>query len=149
MPYATQADMTLRFGVDEVTQLTDRALPASGDIDSATLDRALGDADSLINRYLGARYALPLAEPYPSDLVRIACELARYFLHDLAVPEAVRTNYADAVAWLKALAAGNLPLIDDNGNIVPPKTSAFGSTVVPYAEGAAFGSAFSAAWLPS
>ena len=148
MPYATQADMLLRFGVDEVTQLTDRVLPATGDIDSATLERALGDADSLINRYLGARYALPLLAPFPSDLVRIACELARYFLHDLSVPEAVRTNYDDAVAWLKAIAAGNLPLIDDGGGIIPAKGNAFGPTVVPYAEGAVFGRAFSESFLP-
>lgn len=146
MPYATQIDMEDRFGADELVQLTDRTPPASA-IDVDVLTRALTDADGVINRYLGARFAVPLAPAYPADIVRTACDIARYLLHDLGAPEAVRQHYEDAVSWLRAVADGKLPLVAGDGSIVAPKSAAVGpSAVRGYADSATFGSAFAAAW---
>jgi phage gp36-like protein len=149
MAYASQADMIDRFGTVEIQQLTDRELPALGEIDADVLDRALADADGIVDRYLCARYSVPLAPTYPTDIVRIACDIARYMLHDLGAPESVRQHYEDALKWLAAVAEGKLPLIGSGGAIVAPKTDAHGpSAVRPYAEGGTFGAAFAQVWQP-
>lgn len=146
MTYATEADLRERFGNEELVQLTDRLIPPTGQVDGAVLSRALGDADAMIDAHLGARYAVPLAAPLPGDIVRVACDIARYLLHDLAPTETVREHYRDALRWLRDLADGTLPLIASGGAIVGTRSGAYGATVKPY-EGA-FGAAFAAAWLP-
>lgn len=103
MAYATQQDLVERFGTQELAQLTD---PAAGvTIDAVAVSRALGDADAEIDSYLGARYALPLAA-VPAVLVRVAADIARYYLWDDAAPDTVRERYKAAVALLKQLAGG-------------------------------------------
>lgn len=149
MPYATESEMTERFGVDEVRQLTDRELPAAGNIVTSVLNRALSDADSIINRHLGQRFTVPLSSPYPTDLVRVACDIARYLLHDLSAPETVRDHYTDALRYLRELAEGKLPLVTSTGDIVPAKGTSFGSTAVrQYPSSAIYGDSFAAAWRP-
>lgn len=112
MTYAAQQDLIERFGQAEIAQLTD---PAAGvTIDVTAVARALGDADAEIDSYLGARYALPLAA-VPAVLVRIASDIARYYLWDNAAPETVRTRYQAAVALLKQLAGGQTVLAGTPG----------------------------------
>ena len=123
MTYATQADLTDRFGAVELAQLTDRASGLV--IDTAVLDRALADADAEINSYLATRYALPLAST-PTVLVRLAADMARYRLYDDRVTQAVRERYQDAVSLLKRLASGEVRL---DGAATPPEPAA-GSTAV-------------------
>lgn len=146
MTYATEADMTSRFGAEEMLQLTDRSAPPTGALDSAVMSRALADADGLIDGHLGARYAVPLASP-SADIVRIACDIARYLLHDLAAPEQVRAHYDDALRWLRDIAAGKLPLVGATGAITAARSTAYGPTVAAYS--GTFGSDFASAWLPS
>ena len=146
MTYATEADLDERFGAEELLQLSDRSAPPTGSVDAAVVARALADADGMIDSHLGARYAVPLAAPLPADIVRVACDIARYRLHDLAPTEAVREHYRDALRWLRDLADGKLPLIGSDGAIVGFKGSAFGPSVRPY--DGAFGAAFARGWLP-
>lgn len=105
MPYATQADMQTAFGADELIQLTDRADPPVGAIDTAVLDRALEAADGEIDSYLATRYALPLAS-VPVILRDCAADIARYRLHGRGVPERVEKAYQARVAWLRDVARG-------------------------------------------
>ncbi len=148
MPYATLADLTSRFGVAELRQLTDRELPAAGAVVVEVVDRALADADGVVNRFLGARFSVPLGAPYPSDLVRVACDVARYFLHDQAPTEIARTHYEDALAWLRSVADGKLPLVGDDGSVLPTKQTAFStSAVASYPGQGAFGADFSQRWV--
>ncbi|WP_180125669.1 gp436 family protein [Rhodoferax sp. BLA1] len=107
MSYASQADMTERFGETEVAQRTNRIDGLT--IDSSVLDRALSDADAEIDSYLATRYALPLPST-PLVLVRMACDIARYRLFGEAVPETVRLRYADAISLLKRMAVGDVQL---------------------------------------
>ena len=107
MSYATQSDMTERFGAVELAQLSDRVNGTV--IDVAVVARALADADAEIDAYLARRYQLPLAST-PPVLVRMACDIARYRLYDEAVTEAVRVRYNDAVALLKRMASGEVEL---------------------------------------
>jgi phage gp36-like protein len=119
MTYATQSDLELRFGAAELAQLTD---PASGTtIDVAVVARALADADAEIDTRLAGRYALPLAS-VPAVLVRIAADLARYFLWDVHANEQVRHRYRDATALLDKIGAGAVEL--PNASLLTPGASA-------------------------
>jgi len=150
MAYVTLVDMTARFGVDELRQLTDRAMPQQGAIVQAVLDNAIGDAGAAIDSHLGARYAVPLAGTLPPELVRVACDLARFFLHDLSVPEPVRERYEDGMRWLRDVAGGKLPLVGVDGALVGERSEPYASSssVAAYPTGAVFGAAFAGAWQP-
>ncbi len=107
MPYATRQDYIRRFGIAELVQLVDRD---QDDVeDPGVLDGAFADADAEIDSYLSARYALPLAS-VPPALARIACDIARYRLHDNRATEEVRVRYTDAVRFLNSLASGAVQL---------------------------------------
>lgn len=108
MSYATQQNMIDRFGQKEVIQLTDKATPPTGSINATVLGQALGDADAMINGYVSTRYALPMTD-VPQQIVRIACDLARYFL-DKKPSEEIKARYDQALAWLRDVSAGRVNL---------------------------------------
>ncbi|MBE0529533.1 MAG: DUF1320 domain-containing protein [Rhodospirillales bacterium] len=109
MPYATQQDLIDRYGEDELIALTDRANPPAGAIDAAVVARALADADSLIDGYVGSRYALPLAE-VPPLLTQIACAVARYRLAKDGPTENLTKDHDTALRTLRDIADGRLAL---------------------------------------
>ncbi|HHO59909.1 MAG TPA: DUF1320 domain-containing protein, partial [Thiotrichales bacterium] len=87
-----------RFGNDEMIQLTDRSM--AGVIDDTVLNRALEDADGEINGYLGSRFTTPVS-PVPTTLLRIACDMARYYLYDDNATDQVTKRYNDSIKFLK------------------------------------------------
>lgn len=101
--YAAVNDMTAKFATRELIELTDKI--GAGVIDETRVNAALATAGNLIDSYLGAVYDLPLTST-PPILTDQACEIARYQLYGDAVPEAVKTRYDAAIAWLKDLARG-------------------------------------------
>lgn len=103
MSYATQAQMVTRFGEQELLQLTD--LNNLGHIDAAVVSVALVDADAEINSYLAGRYNLPLTQE-SAELVRLACDIARYRLFDVRASEAVKVRYDDAIKKLRDIGKG-------------------------------------------
>lgn len=107
MSYATLADLTTRYGEEEIRQRSDHA--GTGVTDPAVVAQALADASAEIDAYLAGRYVLPLPT-VPPHLVRIACAIARYRLWDEAVPDRVRIEYEDARRLLEALARGTVTL---------------------------------------
>jgi len=108
MIYCTVQDLTDRFSEAELTQLTDRA--NTGGIDYAVLDQAIADATAEINGYLTTY--LPLAN-VPANLVRIGCDVARYYLYDDAVTDQVQTRYDQAIKYLSQVAKGQISLGPD------------------------------------
>ena len=107
MTYATQADLTARFGEDELIQLTDRS--GAGTVDASVVNAALADADALINGYLAGRYGVPVS-PVPALLTRIACDLARHQLHGKATTDSVTAAQEQALRMLRDLASGTAVL---------------------------------------
>ena len=94
--YATEADLVARFG-DEIENLK-AMLPSQSSVTDA-----IQDATEEINGYIGGRYALPLPN-VPSNLERMACDIARYRLYFQQPTEEVRQRYEDAVSFLKLVA---------------------------------------------
>ena len=127
MPYATQQNMIDRFGQQELTELTDRS--SSGAIDAEVLARCLADADADINVRLSVRYTLPLTA-VPEVLVRIACDITRYYLYDDRVTDQVKARFDNAIKLLDAVAAGkasigvNAALAAPSGSLGAPQVSA-------------------------
>lgn len=115
MTYAVQSDMVDRFGQTEIAQLTDRVNGTA--IDTVVLGKALADADDLINSYLATRYTLPLSST-PKIIVRAASDIARFYLYEDRVTEAVKARYDDTVKYLKSVADGLVTLGLDAANQV-------------------------------
>ena len=109
MPYAVQQDLVDRFGSAELIDLTDRADPPAGAIDATVLGKALDDADELIDSYIANRYDLPLAT-VPAALVKIAADIASYYLFSDSPTEQVRDAFEDAVKLIKDISAGRAKL---------------------------------------
>lgn len=95
--YATEANLVARFG-GEIQEL--KLMHANT---STAVQDAIQDATEEINGYIGGRYALPLPN-VPSNLERMACDIARYRLYFQQPTEEVRQRYEDAVSFLKLVA---------------------------------------------
>lgn len=118
MTYATQQNMIDRFGEQELIQLTDRATPQTDAIVTAVLDRALADADAEINGHLSAKFTLPL-DPVPTVMERLACDIARYYLYDDRVTDAVKDRFNNAVKFLKGVVSGEISIGVDAASEAP------------------------------
>lgn len=127
MTYATQADLETRFGQGELAELTDRVNGAV--IDTGVVARALADAEAEIDGYLASRYSLPLAT-VPPLLPRLCADIARYYLHDERVTEAVRNRYTDAVRVLKSIASGDVQ-IDGSAALAPGNALQLAEVIPP------------------
>ncbi|NRT54801.1 gp436 family protein [Sphaerotilus uruguayifluvii] len=128
--YATLSDLLARYGEDELAQRSDRT--AGQVIDSAVIDQALADAAAEIDSSIAGRYALPVAS-VPPLLVRLACAIARYHLHDEAATQRIRDDYEDALKVLAEIRSGArlLPLAaTDGGGTAPAAGSAGGGVQV-------------------
>lgn len=93
MTYATLTNLIGLVGERELIQLTDRAEPPTDQIDEGVALGALQAAADEIDSYVGAIYALPLAEP--SQLLKDIClDLARYRLFKDPTDEVARRRKA-------------------------------------------------------
>ncbi len=109
MTYATQLNLTDRFGERMLIDLTDRAEVATGLIDVDVIDRALADTDAFIDGYLAARYVLPVAT-VPDLLVDLAQAIAIYKLHVYAPDPKIEEDYKQAIRTLKDISTGAVRL---------------------------------------
>ena len=120
MIYATVADLVSRFGQTELVQLTDTSNMPPSVIDAARVATKIDDAAAFVDGYVGQAYRLPLAgcakpngaggfdRVAPPVLVRLTCDLARYYLFTDVLDEkheAVRRQQS-AVKELAAIASG-------------------------------------------
>ncbi len=125
MTYATVDDLVKRFGELELIQLTDLDNIPPSVIDVAAVEVKIADACAFADGYIGQVYRLPLTgclKPAtvpggpaeyatPPVLVRIVCDLTRYYLHDDLAPEhEVYRRYQAAVKTLETIANGKATL---------------------------------------
>lgn len=123
--YATLADLLARYSEQELAELTDLDNIPPTTVNEARVNTKLDDAQALIDGYVGQVYRLPLqgcvkpltvvggAVEYvaPPVLTRIACDLARYYLHDNLDPESEPyLRHKAAIKDLEAVAAGKTQL---------------------------------------
>lgn len=112
--YATEADLIERFGVNAMENL--KLMHENPD---KAVQVALSDAAEEINGYIGRRYALPV-QNVPSNLKRIACDIARYRLYFEQPTEHVENLYNQAISFLKRVQdnKADLQIMDAQSNEV-------------------------------
>lgn len=134
MTYAQPSDLLSRFGAAEIAQRVDRGMPrlitlelleaavAGGDLSAfpqpaqdrvakalVKMQSVLVDATDTINSYVSSRYTLPLST-VPAVLVRLASDLARYYLYDDQVTENIQKRFEAAIKMLQDVARGTIQL---------------------------------------
>lgn len=109
MPYVTKANMIARFSEAEIIQRTDRAEPPLEAIDDSVLNGAMTRADAYADDALRGRYAVPVAAP-SLTLVTFAENLARRYLYDDGMSQAVKDGYEEAIAWFAGVSRGTIKL---------------------------------------
>ncbi|HSV29458.1 MAG TPA: DUF1320 domain-containing protein [Candidatus Omnitrophota bacterium] len=107
MAYITLDDLVARYGEAEMVDIADR--DRDGVPDPDVLAAVIGDAERDIDAQLGGRYQVPLAS-VPDLVKRLACQLARYYLHRVQPPEWVRSGYSDAMRQLGEIRDGRVSL---------------------------------------
>lgn len=127
MTYATQANLTERFGEAMLIALTDRAVVATGLVDATVIARALTDTDSLIDGYLATRYILPLFE-VPPLVLDLALQIAIYKLHINAPDEKISEDYKTALKMLEKIGNGAMRI--QAAGIEPATSGAQGVQIV-------------------
>lgn len=103
MTYATRTNLVDRYGSDEVTQRET--------FSANVTTQALADADAQINAYVSGRYTVPLS-PVPPNILKVACSIARYYMLGDAVTETARSDFDDAMKFLRDVQAGKALLED-------------------------------------
>lgn len=109
MAYATLQNLVDRYGETTLIELTDRADPPVGAIDAEVVQRALDNASALIDGYVGALYALPVAE-VPPLLTQLCEAITCYRLHTYSAPERVEADHKEALETLEKIARGRVRL---------------------------------------
>lgn len=104
MTYATLDQMYERYGRDLLRDLTDRGDFPTGAPVEAIVQRALVNANSFIDGFLG-RYDLPLPTT-PDPLPDLAQAIAIYRLHRYQPDPKIKDDYDDALRILRDIAAG-------------------------------------------
>lgn len=132
MSYCTKPDLINRFTEAELIQVTDN--DNLGVINDTVLNQAISDATAEINGYL-TRYSLPLAV-IPANLVRLACDITRFYLYETQMIEPISIRYDNAIKYLKAVATGAIPLAPDVAGV---STTAASSSAQFSSSAAVFG----------
>ena len=122
--YATRDDMVKRYSLTEVSQL-ERYLSGGESVAAA-----IADAGSIIDGWIGAKYAVPLE--YPPDNIKIfVCDIARYLLWKSKASEEVRRRYDDAMSYLKGVSKGTNVLLVKNPTTQEVKPAAKSPIAMP------------------
>lgn len=109
MAYTTLEKLTARFGAQALIDLTDRGEVPTGAVDLDVINRAIADADAVIDGFLGVKYPLPLAE-VPPLVGDVAATVTLWKLTTYEPDEKLKADYKDAIGHLKSIAKGEIRL---------------------------------------
>lgn len=109
MPYTSQTDLEERFGSRMLIDLTDRGETFTGVIDTDVVDRAIADADALIDGYVAGRYQLPFSA-VPDPIPALARSITIYLLHVGDPSQKIVRDYEHALKTLGQISAGTVAL---------------------------------------
>lgn len=109
MAYCTLQELVDRYSQRMLVEVSDRGDAATDVVDQALVDRAIADADALIDGYLKVRYALPLAS-VPRLVKDLSLRIAIYYAHAHVAAEKVKRDYEEALTTLKHISQGLIRL---------------------------------------
>jgi phage gp36-like protein len=109
MAYASVQDMIVKFGLQEVKELSNLDDPMAEVVNEAIVTRALDDVSARMNGWIASRY--DLSKVGDSEVLKAAClDMARYELDKNLQREDVRLRYEDWRDWFRDLARGLVQL---------------------------------------
>lgn len=109
MAYCTLAELIERYSEKMLIDISDRGEERPEEPDAALIDRAIADADALIDGYLKKRYRLPLAD-VPRLVKDLSLRISIYYAHAHVASEKITADYKDALKTLENIAKGLLDL---------------------------------------
>jgi phage gp36-like protein len=109
MAYCSLDQLVARYSERMLLDVSDRAGVPAEAIDVGLVDRAIADADALIDGHLKARYALPLAE-VPRLVTDLSLRISIYYAHAHVAAEKIRADYEAALKTLRDIASGLIRL---------------------------------------
>lgn len=110
MPYCTQGDIDEQLPLTELIAMTDDA--GTGMVDASVVDRAISDAETVIDAYCQASYTVPFAEA-PNIIRRLCVDLAidnLFARRNVNPPDIRKERAANAVRFLEKVASGQIQL---------------------------------------
>lgn len=121
--FATVAALTAKVGLERLIELTDDA--RAGVVHVGLAEKALTEADNIINGYIAAHYQrADAALPIPPLLEQLAVDIAYFRLYRFEkAPEHISEAYKDACAMLKQIANG-LVKLDGGAENLPVRDGA-------------------------
>lgn len=130
MSYSSQTDLTNEIGEATVRELSDDL--NSGSIDSDKVNRAISNADAVIDAHIRSHYSVPLSST-PALIRKLSVDLATFNLYSrrgalFDIPNWIDTRQKDAMKMLASIRDGKIDL-----GIEPPP--AISSAAVAKAEG--------------
>lgn len=125
MAYCTKQDLIERFGERELVQLTDRTNTPASAIDDTVVARAIADASTYIDGYVGKAYTLPLAV-VPTALTKTAADISRYYLHSKGVEKdsPIQRAFDQANDFLRDISRGIVKLVQADTGASPSEAGA-------------------------
>ncbi|VAX15352.1 hypothetical protein MNBD_NITROSPINAE04-1956 [hydrothermal vent metagenome] len=128
MAYSNIDELKKKIDETKLVQLTDTG--ASGAIDTDKVDRAIQEADAMINSFVGEVYFVPM-NPVPNVIVDISATLAILYLHRFRSVESAVWKEAElgALKYLGKIAEGEATL---EGAIAEPAPSSDSSNSVTF-----------------
>lgn len=105
MSYCTLQELTERYSARMLIDISDRGDERPDEPDTALIDRAIADADALIDGYLKVRYALPLSS-VPRLVRDLSLRVSIYYAHGHVAAEKITADYKEALKTLENIARG-------------------------------------------
>jgi phage gp36-like protein len=127
MAYCTLAQLTDRYGLSLLIDVSHRDGARPAEPDAALFARVIADADALIDSYLKGRYQLPIAGAVPPVLTDLSQTIALYKAHSSVAGDKIRKDYEDALKTLKDIGSGAARL--DVAGAEPAASGASGARI--------------------
>ena len=127
MAYSALTDIQGILPDETLKQITDDVNGTT--IIQVKIDKAISDADEVINSYIGNRYQLPLSSPYPKLVIKLSTDIAIYNLYrrrsGIATPEIIIKAYDEAMKMLRDIQTGKAILSDATTNLPVSEPSVY------------------------
>ena len=107
-PYLSTAELLKLFGDEEVFAAF--AVDNKTDLEASAVVALIDNASALIDAHIATRYSVPLLQPVPALIQRIAAAIVRYDYHAADTRERVEGAYREALRFLRDLRDGKIVL---------------------------------------
>ncbi len=107
-PYITASEIIDLFGQQEVLDAFE--VQSVEELANSAIHKYIENANAIIDAHIAVRYEIPLQQPIPHLVRRIAAAIVRYDYHNFDSRERVEGAYREALRFLQYLRNGKIDL---------------------------------------